>query len=164
MGQSPARLESLPHTFYFQNSFSMRDCTFCQIVAGQLSAEVIYEDEETIAFLDIAPVARGHTLVVPKQHARNLFDIDTVLAARVAQVTAHIAPHLVAAVGADGLTVSQNNERAAGQDVFHYHVHLIPRWERPKGFPRLLGRPSLSRGELAAIGQSIRDQMRRHHL
>ena len=137
----------------------MTDCTFCRIIAGELPAEVIYEDETTIAFLDIAPIAQGHTLVVPKQHARNLFDIDPDLVAQVAQVTAHIGPRLTAAVGADGLTVRQNNERAAGQLVFHYHVHLIPRWERSEHHPRLAERRALSRAELAAIGRTIRAQL-----
>jgi len=137
----------------------MTDCPFCRIVAGELPAEVIYEDESTIAFLDIAPITRGHTLVVPKQHARNLFDIDPSLVVRVAQVTAHIAPRLTAAVGADGLTVRQNNERAAGQLVFHYHVHLIPRWERSERRPRPGERQALNRAELAAIGRTIREQL-----
>ena len=137
----------------------MPECTFCRIVAGELPAEVVYEDETTIAFLDIAPLERGHTLVVPKHHTRNLFDIDPSLAAQVTRIVARIAPRLVAAVGADGLNVSQNNESAAGQVVFHYHVHLIPRWERQEHFPRHRGRLSLSHEEMALIGQLIRDQI-----
>jgi histidine triad (HIT) family protein len=137
----------------------MGECAFCRIVAGNLPAHVVYEDETTIAFLDNAPLERGHTLVVPKHHARNLFDIDPDLAAQVTQVVARIAPRLVAAVGADGLNVSQNNERAAGQLVFHYHVHLIPRWEVREHSPRHWGRLSLSREEMEIIGQIIRDQI-----
>ena len=137
----------------------MPQCTFCHIIAGELPAEVVYEDAMVIAFLDNAPIERGHTLVVPKQHARNLFDIEHTLAAQVTKVTARIAPHLVAAVGADGLNVSQNNEPAAGQVVFHYHVHLIPRWERQVRFPRRRGRLSLSQEEMESIGKSIRDHI-----
>ena len=137
----------------------MPQCTFCRIIAGELPAEVVYEDETAIAFLDNAPIERGHTLVVPKLHARNLFDIDPAVAAQITQVTAQIAPGLVAAVGADGLNVSQNNEPSAGQVVFHYHVHLIPRWERQVRFPRHRGRLSLSQEEIENIGKSIRDQV-----
>lgn len=137
----------------------MAECTFCRIIAGELPAEVVYEDETSIAFLDIAPLERGHTLVVPRHHARNLFDIDPEVAAQVTRVVARIAQRLVAAVGADGLNVSQNNEPAAGQVVSHYHVHLIPRWERQEHSPRYRGRLSLSREEMALIGQAIRDQL-----
>lgn len=137
----------------------MSECTFCRIIAGELPAEVVYEDETAIAFLDIAPLERGHTLVVPKHHARNLFDIDPRLAAQVTQVVARIAQPLVAATGANGLNVSQNNEPAAGQVVFHYHVHLIPRWDEQVYAARHRGRLSLSQEEMAFIGQAIRDQL-----
>ena len=137
----------------------MSECTFCRIITGELPAEVVYEDETAIAFLDIAPLERGHTLVVPKHHARNLFDIDPGLAAQVTQVVARIAQPLVAATGANGLNVSQNNEPAAGQVVFHYHVHLIPRWDEPVYAARHRGRLSLSQEEMAFIGQAIRDQL-----
>lgn len=133
----------------------MAECTFCRIIAGQLPAEVVYEDETVIAFLDNAPLERGHTLVVPKQHARNLFDIDPELAAQVTRAVARIAQPIMASVGADGLNVNQNNEAAAGQVIFHYHVHLIPRREGRIG----RGRLSLSQEEMAFIGQAIRDQL-----
>ncbi|GAB4543702.1 MAG: HIT family protein [Anaerolineae bacterium] len=133
----------------------MAECTFCRIVAGELPAEVVYEDDTVIAFLDNAPLTRGHTLVVPKHHARNLFDIDPELAAHVTRVVARIAHPLVASVGAHGLNVSQNNEPAAGQVIFHYHVHLIPRHQGQTN----RGRLSLSQEEMAFIGQTIREQL-----
>jgi histidine triad (HIT) family protein len=133
----------------------MAKCTFCRIIAGELPAEVVYEDETIIAFLDNAPLERGHTLVVPKHHARNLFDIDPELAAQVTRTVARIAQPLMVSVGANGLNVNQNNEPAAGQVIFHYHVHLIPRREGQIG----RGRLSLSQEEMAFIGQAIRDQL-----
>ncbi|MDP9313113.1 MAG: HIT family protein [Chloroflexota bacterium] len=104
------------------------DCIFCRIVAGEIPSHKVYEDDMTLAFLDIHPAARGHTLVIPKQHVADLLSADPLdleATVRGSQVVARILhKHLQA----DGINVVQNNGTAAGQDVFHYHVHLIPRW------------------------------------
>ncbi len=104
------------------------DCIFCRIVAGEIPSHTVYEDDMTLAFLDIHPAARGHTLVIPKQHVADLLSADPLdleATVRGSQVVARILhKHLQA----DGINVVQNNGTAAGQDVFHYHVHLIPRW------------------------------------
>ena len=104
------------------------DCLFCRIVAGEIPAHKVYEDEHSLAFLDILPAARGHTLVIPKQHAAGLDDIsrDSLAATMIsAQAVARI---LRAKLQPDGLNVIQNDGAAAGQAVFHYHLHLLPRW------------------------------------
>jgi len=105
------------------------DCIFCKIVAGQIPSHKVYEDETTLAFLDIHPATRGHTLVIPKEHVADLFAISPEAACAATRSTQVVARMLQHAVGPDGINVRQNNGSAAGQDVFHYHVHVIPRWQ-----------------------------------
>ena len=100
---------------------------FAKILRGELPCHKVYEDEKTLAFLDIMPRAPGHTLVLPKAPARNLLDIDPADLARVMQAAQKIAQAAVKVFGADGITVQQFNESAGGQVVFHLHVHVIPR-------------------------------------
>jgi len=104
----------------------MPECLFCKIVAGEIPAFKVYEDGDTIAFLDINPSAVGHTLVIPKRHARDVFEIDDVSLKAVAATTKLIAGKIRSVLGAD-VTVLQNNGRAAGQAIDHMHVHVIPR-------------------------------------
>ncbi len=106
----------------------MSDCIFCAIVAGESPAHRIDEDEHTLAFLDIAPFARGHTLVVPKTHAPDLFATDEDTAAAVMRATHRVAHRLRERLSPEGMNVLQSNGRVAFQTVFHLHVHLIPRW------------------------------------
>ena len=105
----------------------MSDCVFCRIVAKQIPATVVHEDSHTLAFMDIGQVNPGHVLVAVKKHAADLFELDEVQAAAVAQASARIARALKAEFNPDGLSVYQANGKAAGQTVFHYHVHLVPR-------------------------------------
>jgi histidine triad (HIT) family protein len=100
---------------------------FAKILRGELPCHKVYEDDRTIAFLDIMPRAPGHTLVVPKSSARNLFDIDPDELAHAAKVAQKIAKASKTAFGADGVTIQQFNESAGGQVVFHLHIHVIPR-------------------------------------
>ena len=104
------------------------NCIFCAIVAKRAPAALVYEGEDAIAFLDIHPVVEGHVLVIPKKHFRNLFDLDDESGRAVMHASGVVARALRAAYNADGLTVLQSNERAGGQDVFHYHAHLAPRF------------------------------------
>lgn len=106
----------------------MDDCTFCRIVDGEESAYVVHEDEATMAFLDINAVVEGHTLVVPKAHHRTLTDMDPDEVGRLFASTREVAAAVEAAIEPDGLSLFQSNGAAAGQDVFHVHVHLVPRW------------------------------------
>ena len=105
----------------------MSDCVFCRIVAKQIPATVVHEDGHTLAFMDIGHVNPGHVLVAVKRHAANLFELDETQAAAIAQASAKIARALKAAFDPEGLSVYQANGKAAGQTVFHYHVHLVPR-------------------------------------
>jgi len=102
---------------------------FAKILRGELPCYKVYEDDRTIAFLDIMPRTPGHTLVVPKSAARNLFDIDPEELAYAATIAQKIAKASKKAFGADGVTIQQFNESACGQVVFHLHIHVIPRKE-----------------------------------
>ena len=103
------------------------DCIFCQIVAGDIPAARIYEDDDVLAFLDIRPVSKGHALLMPKAHWRDIFDAPPEALATVAQRIPLVAKAVQKAVNAEGLNIYQNNAPAAGQVVFHLHYHIIPR-------------------------------------
>ena len=107
----------------------MSDCVFCRIVAGQIPSTRVYEDELTLAFMDIGQVNPGHVLVTVKPHAENLYALDARQAAAVASTAARVARAIRDAFAPQGLSVYQANGKAAGQTVFHYHVHLVPRFE-----------------------------------
>lgn len=105
----------------------LNNCIFCAIAAGEIPCRRIYEDDETIAFLDINPCSEGHTLVIPKRHWRDLTDApDEAVAAVMARVR-KIAAHLREALPCDGFNILQNNGAAAGQSVGHLHFHIVPR-------------------------------------
>ena len=104
------------------------NCIFCKIIKGELSAEKVYEDKETFAFLDIRPNNVGHTLVVPKEHYENIYSTpDNVLCA-VIKTVKRIAVAVKKGTGADGINIVSNNERPAGQIIFHTHFHVVPRF------------------------------------
>ncbi|MEA2167498.1 MAG: histidine triad family protein [Solirubrobacteraceae bacterium] len=105
------------------------DCLFCKIVAGEIPAAKVHEDERTVAFMDVNPGARGHLLVVPRAHTANLHEIGAEDLAAVAQSVQTMAGRVLERLGADGVNVIQNNGRAAWQTVFHYHVHVLPRYD-----------------------------------
>jgi histidine triad (HIT) family protein len=106
----------------------MSDCIFCGIVAGTMPAERVYEDERTIAFLDIAPACDGHVLVIPRTHSDDVHSTDPADLVACAQTAQVMAGRISGSLGADGITIMQSNGAAAGQTVFHYHVHVIPRF------------------------------------
>jgi histidine triad (HIT) family protein len=105
----------------------MSDCVFCKIVAGQIPSTKVYEDEHALAFMDIGQVNPGHVLLAVKKHAANLYELDEAQAAGVARASLRVAQAIHAAFKPEGLSVYQANGKAAGQTVFHYHVHLLPR-------------------------------------
>ena len=107
----------------------MSDCVFCRIVARQIPATVVHEDEHTLSFMDLGQVNPGHVLVALKPHAENLYALDDAQAAAVLQAAAKVARAIRDAFSPAGLSVYQANGQAAGQTVFHYHVHLVPRHE-----------------------------------
>lgn len=101
---------------------------FAKILKGELPAHKLYEDDATFAFMDIMPRGDGHCLVIPKQPARNILDVDVASLAAVAATVQKLARAVMKAFGADGVTIQQFNEQAGGQVVFHLHVHVIPRF------------------------------------
>ena len=105
------------------------DCIFCAIVSGDAPATKVDEDEHTIAFMDIHPWTRGHALVIPREHHTNLYDIPEDQLAAVHNAAKRLAIKVRDTLDADGVNVLQSTERAAWQTVFHFHVHVIPRYE-----------------------------------
>jgi histidine triad (HIT) family protein len=107
----------------------MSDCIFCRIVARQLPATVVHEDEHTLAFMDLGQVNPGHVLVTLKMHVENVFNLEAEQASALGVASARVARAIRDAFAPQGLSVYQANGKAAGQTVFHYHVHLVPRQE-----------------------------------
>jgi histidine triad (HIT) family protein len=107
-------------------------CVFCKIVRRQSPASIIYEDETVMAFLDIRPLNMGHTLVIPKAHYVDIFDTPGEQISQVHKVSKQIALAVKKATKADGVSIIQQNGEAAGQDIFHLHVHVVPRFEGQK--------------------------------
>jgi histidine triad (HIT) family protein len=107
----------------------MDDCIFCKIVRGELPSFKVYEDEHTLAFLDIHPVHQGHTLIIPKDHAGNIFEISSETWAHVQETVRKVAHAVEKGTNADGVNMLMNNRQHAGQAVHHAHVHLIPRFK-----------------------------------
>ena len=105
------------------------DCLFCKIVAGEIPATKVHEDDRTIAFMDINPATRGHLLCIPKEHAKDIHEIGDEDVAAVASTAKRMAGRVVERLGADGVNVLQSNGAKAWQTVFHYHVHVIPRYD-----------------------------------
>ena len=101
---------------------------FTRIVNGEIPASKVYEDADTLAFLDISPASRGHVLVICKNASANLLELSDADVVATARTSQRVARALMAALQPDGINVVQNNGAAAGQTVFHYHVHIIPRW------------------------------------
>ena len=107
----------------------MSDCIFCKIIAGEIPSATIYENEECKVILDRFPAAEGHMLILPKNHTPNLFEIDPEQAGRLFTLAAKIAREVKEELGLEHMNVLQNNGTVAGQTVFHFHIHLIPRRE-----------------------------------
>ena len=133
------------------------NCVFCRIIGGAETVSIIYEDDEVLAFLDIQPLHRGHVLVVPRRHYKNLFYVPEDLAARVFATARRILPGLRRATGSRAINLFSPNGADGGQDVFHFHLHLIP---VPVGqpFPLQLPDPSApvpSRSELDVMAARI---------
>lgn len=104
------------------------DCIFCKIVAGELPARIVDEDERTIAFLDIAPATRGHALVIPRAHSRDIFEAEPEDVRAVAAASQRLAGRIRERLGAEGVNLLNSSGQAAWQTVFHLHMHVIPRY------------------------------------
>ena len=104
-------------------------CIFCKIAAGEIPSATIYEDDDFRVILDIEPASKGHALILVKEHYANLYELPEELAAKVLLVAKKVIAKMTEIVGCDGYNVLQNNGTEAGQTVFHYHMHLIPRYK-----------------------------------
>ena len=104
------------------------NCIFCKIAAGEIPSATLYEDDDFRVILDIEPASKGHALILPKEHYANLYELDDELAAKALVLAKKMITKMTEIVGCDGYNVLQNNGPAAGQTVFHFHMHLIPRW------------------------------------
>lgn len=105
------------------------NCIFCKIANGQIPSATVYEDEDFRVILDLGPASKGHALILPKEHAANLFELPEKYAARVLPVAQKVGKKLYDGLGCDGFNLVQNNGECAGQTVFHFHMHLIPRYQ-----------------------------------
>ncbi len=133
----------------------MSDCIFCQIVSGQIPSSKVYEDEEVLAFLDITQVTKGHTLVIPKHHYRNMLEMDAEAASSLFARVPKIAQQLREKLGASGVNIINNNEEAAGQTVFHTHVHLLPRFDATDGLKLTFETHEPDFAALAQLAQEV---------
>ena len=107
----------------------MDDCLFCKIINGDVLSHKVYEDENTLAFLDINPVNPGHTLVIPKKHYKNLYETPDDILAKLMPVVRKVAISIKKNLNAEGINIFMNNDPVAGQVIFHSHFHVIPRFE-----------------------------------
>ena len=108
---------------------SDNSCIFCKLASGEFPSATVYEDDLFRAILDISPAAKGHTLLLPKTHAVNLFELDELEVSKALLVAKKLAAAIQKTLQCDGINILQNNGTAAGQSVFHFHIHLIPRYE-----------------------------------
>lgn len=111
----------------------MNDCIFCKIIAGELPKYPVYEDDRVLAFLDIHPQAKGHTLVIPKFHADTLLDLDESYFADLLSGVKKVQEKMLTVLQPDGFNIVWSHGEAAGQEVHHLHLHVIPRWEGDTG-------------------------------
>lgn len=109
-------------------------CIFCEIVKGNIPGNIVYEDDKTIAFLDLSQTTKGHTLVVSKTHCTNILDCDEETLQAMTHTVSVVSKLLVEKLGASGINVLSNANEAAGQTVMHFHIHLIPRYSSEDGF------------------------------
>ena len=136
----------------------MSDCIFCKIATGEIPSATVYEDDDFRAILDIAPAHKGHTIILPKKHAKDIFELDADVAAKIFPVAKKIAAAVKEVTGCDGVNILQNNGEAAGQSVFHLHVHVVPRF-RGDGILPVWSTKSYADGEAAELAEEIRKKV-----
>ena len=129
------------------------DCIFCAIAAGEIPSFKVYEDDLALAYLDINPFSKGHTLVIPKAHAAGLLDADDKMLSELVLRVKKVASQVKEKIGCDGFNILQNNGEAAGQTVRHIHFHIVPRWN---GDPLAFENSKGDMDELKALAERIR--------
>jgi histidine triad (HIT) family protein len=133
------------------------DCIFCAIASGEGPGEVVQEDEHTVAFMDINPWTRGHALVIPRAHSRNLYEVGDEDLANTMAAVKRLATRMREALGCDGINVLNSTDPAAWQTVFHFHMHVIPRYEDDP--LKLPGSPmDVGEDELAEVARELRGE------
>jgi histidine triad (HIT) family protein len=135
------------------------DCIFCKIAAGQIPSTKLFEDDRTLAFMDIAPLSKGHLLVIPKEHFETIFEIPTEVYGHLHSVSCTLAKAVKAELNPEGLNVMQLNGKAGNQVVPHVHLHLVPRWEGD-GLTICAWEPVMgNKDEIAAICEGIKARL-----
>ena len=132
------------------------DCIFCKILADEIPSTVVYEDDLFRAILDVNPAARGHIIILPKNHAANLFELPDEEASKILIVAKKIAKAVMETYHCDGINILQNNGEASGQTVFHLHVHVIPRFEGDRDHINIGWKPGETPEDLQAIAEEIK--------
>ena len=110
------------------------DCIFCKLANGVFETNKIYEDDDFTVILDAGPATRGHALIIPKEHYANIYELPEDLAGKAFKLAKKLATHMTDKLNCDGFNILQNNNEAAGQSVFHFHIHLIPRYNGDGAF------------------------------
>lgn len=113
-------------------SMTDENCIFCKIANGEIPSKTLYEDEQFRVILDLGPATKGHALILPKSHYKNLYELPDATAADVMKLAKKMAAQMTEKLGCDGFNLVQNNNEVAGQTVFHFHMHLIPRYDGEK--------------------------------
>lgn len=131
------------------------DCIFCKIAAGEIPSRKIYEDKDLIAIMDLNPTSKGHSLIIPKEHYTNIYDIDEEIAGKVMKTAKKLATKMTVALNCDGFNLLQNNGETAGQTMFHFHMHLIPRYKDADNNMLKFTSVSFSDEEMDAIRDQI---------
>ena len=135
----------------------MSDCIFCKIIEGEIPAEKIYGNEEVLAFLDINPHTKGHSLVLPKRHYENMSEAPEDTLAEIMSTVKEISPAIMKAVGAEAFNVGINNGKTAGQEIPHIHIHIIPRF--PEDGLQHWPQGPYEQGEISVMGEKIRNNI-----
>ena len=137
----------------------MRDanCIFCKIIGGEIPCNTIYEDDEFKVILDASPASKGHALILPKEHYADIYEIDEKTAGHPMQLAKKLAKHMTDVLKCDGFNIVQNNHEIAGQTVFHFHMHLIPRYKNAKNNDILIwDHEEFTPEEMAEIRDSLK--------
>ena len=135
------------------------DCIFCKIANHEVPSSIIYEDDDVISFLDISQTTKGHALVIPKEHFDNFLAVDKETMHKVMDVAQRIGQADIAVLGAKGVNILTNVNKEAGQSVYHFHVHVIPRYAKKEGFEITMKENNTKDLNLPAIAEIVRKGM-----
>jgi histidine triad (HIT) family protein len=135
------------------------NCIFCKIIAGEIPSATIYEDGDFKVIMDISPAARGHAIILPKKHCSDLYELDDDTASKAFIVARKVAKAMKEELNCDGLNLLQNNGEAAGQTVFHFHIHLVPRYHNDT-VKMTWTQGKYGDGEAAQIAKAIADRIK----